>query len=890
MRLQYLCILLFLLTPAIIGTSCTAVERESPMSSDMLERSVRATNLTTCEPILIENDLDFILQGWPGSGIENDPFRLESLVISTDLVCVNISNTQVHFLIRNCLFQSNLSTHSGFAVCITNSSFARVVQCSVVQIGTGLRLVDCRDLTIHDTTVSCYWDGIHVISSSRVQIWNVSIVGADAISSGVKFSDSTSCRVTSSLFQDLGSAIICWESTECIIESNTVKEGLSGVYLYRTWNSSVTYNTIILNHSGIRLGWYSHDNTLYGNTIARNVHNAEDDGFSNEWDNGAGVGNTWGDYLGLGIYPIPGDAQGVDRYPLIYPSTIQLILVACGGMTMIVIIALLLLRRARTSSAIYIISVLFLVFKFIIPPIENLEQSLPIIELIIVGLDTVLVAIASWTLRISGLIYTKRVGIVDWSFAAASVLSFMLVKLAIGNQQTAIPSLDPSLLFLTLFSMASFLSALIAVHTSRDRKSSIRETLDWYYQSGHDKLEGNWMKKVRGYYDAEKRTKPHYVVAGFLMITAPIFGFSLGGFSFVLDEVGALSVCIFSAVAAKDLYTRSRRRVLILPVEEAALFVGLKEGMIIPNLIDVAVVFFSSLFLNGLLTMSDVPLLWNLLWGMDAVVLICFSLINLFQARNITDQGSLVHRGSSVAVFSLGCMYGLAYLCCPWMEYVWLFDTYMGLSSPVLVLWVLLLITTAAFSIKNVETPIIRFTLRPAFFLFYSFVPYISIAVENGFPSIGLSLGAGAIAVGLAMIGLRASYPMNAVVFGAFAGLASLILASTGNPILPFFVFISGAFAAASLIYRSSWERLGRRVMRDPDFKAALMTLLSGPMALNLFVERTGLDSDRAKEVLIALKSSGLVAAFGRGEKSQFAISSGYHRKRIAVAGKEQMT
>ncbi len=59
------------------------------------------------DSIVISNDTDFGQQGWPGSGTQNDPYRIENLIINGSVSTlyyfgINIHNTSVFFVIRNC--------------------------------------------------------------------------------------------------------------------------------------------------------------------------------------------------------------------------------------------------------------------------------------------------------------------------------------------------------------------------------------------------------------------------------------------------------------------------------------------------------------------------------------------------------------------------------------------------------------------------------------------------------------------------------------------------------------------------------------------------------------------------------------------------------------------
>ncbi len=59
-------------------------------------------------PIIINSNLDFVSQGWLGNGTQNNPYVIEGLSIITDgEMCVNISNTDAFFVIKDCLISSN---------------------------------------------------------------------------------------------------------------------------------------------------------------------------------------------------------------------------------------------------------------------------------------------------------------------------------------------------------------------------------------------------------------------------------------------------------------------------------------------------------------------------------------------------------------------------------------------------------------------------------------------------------------------------------------------------------------------------------------------------------------------------------------------------------------
>ena len=68
--------------------------------------------------IEINNNTDFTLQGWPGSGTQIDPFRIENLTFNPLQFhddCIKIHNTTVHFIIQNCTFLTSMTDGSGWS-------------------------------------------------------------------------------------------------------------------------------------------------------------------------------------------------------------------------------------------------------------------------------------------------------------------------------------------------------------------------------------------------------------------------------------------------------------------------------------------------------------------------------------------------------------------------------------------------------------------------------------------------------------------------------------------------------------------------------------------------------------------------------------------------------
>ena len=100
-----------------------------------------------------------------------------------------------------------------------------------------------------------------------------------------------------------------------IVNNTIIGSKTDGIYMDFTSGVVVIDNRIYGNVGyGLYVGSYALLSEIYNNMIGFNEQrNAIDNGYFNEWDNGAGTGNVWSDYSGTGTYLISG--MGVDNYP-----------------------------------------------------------------------------------------------------------------------------------------------------------------------------------------------------------------------------------------------------------------------------------------------------------------------------------------------------------------------------------------------------------------------------------------------------------------------------------------------------------------------------------------------------------------------------------------------
>ncbi|MDF1540930.1 MAG: right-handed parallel beta-helix repeat-containing protein, partial [Candidatus Thorarchaeota archaeon] len=108
-------------------------------------------------PIVIDEDADFVTQGWPGSGTDVDPFVISGLNITYDYAdyLIKITNTDEYFVIEDC-FLRQLSSSS--SILIENVSHATIRYITIMSESGGIEAVNADGTYIHYVHVESIGD------------------------------------------------------------------------------------------------------------------------------------------------------------------------------------------------------------------------------------------------------------------------------------------------------------------------------------------------------------------------------------------------------------------------------------------------------------------------------------------------------------------------------------------------------------------------------------------------------------------------------------------------------------------------------------------------------------------------------------------------------------
>ncbi|MGV9103939.1 MAG: NosD domain-containing protein [Candidatus Thorarchaeota archaeon] len=245
-------------------------------------------------PITITSNEDFESLGFPGSGTEGDPYRIEDLSIDgNDDYCIQINDTTAWFRVQDCTFHG-----AWHAIELWNTSNGEVRRNNFTENHVGVVAVDSDNLEIRHNTIN---NGARGIWYENNEYLRTSHIDYNSITnqslSGIAFSQTFFQAARYNNISHCSDGILIQWSEYVLILENTITECDTGIWI----------------HSG-------ESNEIRSNYLGHNSDdNAVDDGTDNDWNHTGLGGNYWDDYVSGGIYSIPGDANSVDYAPKPWP-------------------------------------------------------------------------------------------------------------------------------------------------------------------------------------------------------------------------------------------------------------------------------------------------------------------------------------------------------------------------------------------------------------------------------------------------------------------------------------------------------------------------------------------------------------------------------------------
>jgi parallel beta-helix repeat protein len=317
------------------------------------QKKNRYQNYSPHSPILITSNNHFVLEGFNGAGTYDDPYMIENFNItesSSDLI--NISNTTVYFQINNVYLNGLLTTTSGIS--LSNVQNAIIENNFIHSNSAGIKVTNSSDLIFHNNSIFSNL-GIGIMLDNITNCSLISNFIHDNLVTGLYLKNSCNTTISYNHISNhhygefFRSGILLTNSINTLINNNSLFNNHYGINLLNSANNNLIINNTIYENLryGLRLEYASNNvieyntiskNQFYGmqikigcnnNTINYNTYTDNNEGKAQAADDGvsnAFTGNYWNDWpiqdvnedlINDNPYPIDGNANNTDLYPLI---------------------------------------------------------------------------------------------------------------------------------------------------------------------------------------------------------------------------------------------------------------------------------------------------------------------------------------------------------------------------------------------------------------------------------------------------------------------------------------------------------------------------------------------------------------------------------------------
>jgi parallel beta-helix repeat protein len=318
--------------------------------------------------IMIRSDDDLVKYNLPGSGTENDPYRIENLTINTRKNGILVTQISKSLIIRNCTITAGVN---GIRICGNYKSTNIVIEnntciisprkirtlysynCYVQNIGIqasyASNIVIRNNYCYHISNYNRYSFGIFLMYVMNVSVLNnicynsysgmyvnanenVSLINNTCYNNYQGFTiDGRNLILLNNNCSSNFYGMYFWYSLNNTISYNNLENNSIGIHFYNSDNNTIFYNQIHYCTSyAICVGNRSNDNIFHHNNLFNNSQHYPlqtqvfDDGINFWYDIEFGEnGNYWSDliwYLGC-QYEIDGGSN-TDPYPLQHPVDI----------------------------------------------------------------------------------------------------------------------------------------------------------------------------------------------------------------------------------------------------------------------------------------------------------------------------------------------------------------------------------------------------------------------------------------------------------------------------------------------------------------------------------------------------------------------------------------
>ncbi|MFX1300161.1 MAG: NosD domain-containing protein [Promethearchaeota archaeon] len=174
------------------------------------------TPLQPHSPIIIISDADFVHQGWPGNGTQENPYVIRNLYIIGAPDCIQIRNTRVHFIVANCWLMWGQP---------------------------GIIIDNVTNAIIFNTTCDALDYGIRLIFSESVELFNNTCINSDK---GISVRDSNSIKIINNTCHNTDFGLLIFDSSSTEIINNTINNSqYFGCEIYPVNDNILANNSLV---------------------------------------------------------------------------------------------------------------------------------------------------------------------------------------------------------------------------------------------------------------------------------------------------------------------------------------------------------------------------------------------------------------------------------------------------------------------------------------------------------------------------------------------------------------------------------------------------------------------------------------------------------------------
>jgi len=244
------------------------------MYDDFGNHDIWTVNVTIYNPyvpnpaIVILSDQDFIDQGWPGSGLPGDPYVIDFLNITSSGNGISISNTRKYFEIRKCVIYGT-TYPSANGIQLINVTNGVIVDCYLQWRWPAIDIHNCSKIDIFDNSFFETENCLRAEESQYIRFFHNTMVSAE--NSAIYLHTVSYCIIDSNYLSQGESGISAWYTSYSNITNNRFV-GTYGVYLTNSNNCSILNNSIPAANFGIYI------TSSEGMTIVNNVLTATQNG------------------------------------------------------------------------------------------------------------------------------------------------------------------------------------------------------------------------------------------------------------------------------------------------------------------------------------------------------------------------------------------------------------------------------------------------------------------------------------------------------------------------------------------------------------------------------------------------------------------------------------